>query len=170
MPYNTPSTAQIQTLTRKVWVVSTVLFLYSASVYFDAATASLSDAYQPGLDAFKLCVQPGLWLLLPLLLAYCMKTQQAAQVALWCGIGGLVCCGILFAFCSLHMPRGGSSWVAPEMRTLGRTLHAALLLPSFSNRSLGSIAGSGIFAALQCVLSAVLVIKLRSQPPSTVCI
>ena len=166
MLHNSSSTASVPTTAFHVKLASTALFIYFAGVYFHAATASLSDAYQPGLGVLKRWVQPEILLWVPLLLAYCAKSARLAYLAKWCGLGGLACCGVLFVFCSLHAPSGSSSWVAPEARSLGRTVYTALLLPSFSNRSLGTIVGSAIFALLQCALRLLLVRKLRNKSRS----
>lgn len=53
-------------------VTATLSFMlaYAAGVYLHAATASLSDAYQPGLDSLKRYVQPGIALWVLPLIAY----------------------------------------------------------------------------------------------------
>lgn len=139
----------------------TFMLTYVAGVYFHAATASLSDAYQPGLSSLKRFVQPDLALWALPLIAYGLKSAHLAKCAQRCALVGLVCCALLYVLCWFHSPEAGISWVAPADRTLAGTIHQSLFSPSFSNRSLGSITGSAILAAMAWQLSAMIRRRLR---------
>lgn len=87
-------------------VMATFSFMlaYAAGVYFHAATASLSDAYQPGLDSLKRYVQPGIALWVLPLIAYGWKSVHLTKVAQRCALraGWL---GLLrYAVCLLFSP------------------------------------------------------------------
>lgn len=151
----------------EVTATFTFMLAYAAGVYFHAATASLSDAYQPGLDNVKRYVQPGIALWLLPLIAYGWKSVRLAKIAQRCALLGLACCALLYAFCRLHSPEAGIPWVAPADRTLVSTVHRSLFSPSFSNRSLGSIAGSAILAAMAWLLGASIERKLKQRASAT---
>ena len=150
-------------------VMATFSFMlaYAAGVYFHAATASLSDAYQPGLDSLKRYVQPGIALWVLPLIAYGWKSVHLTKVAQRCALGGLVCCAMLYVFCSVHQSTAGMSWVAPADRTLASTVQRSLFSPSFSGRSMGSITGSAIFAAMAWGLSIRINRMLKQRPSGT---
>lgn len=145
----------------------TFMLTYVAGVYFHAATASLSDAYQPGLSSLKRYVQPDLALWVLPLIAYGWKSVHFAKCAQRCALVGLACCAFLYALCWLHTPEAGISWVAPADRTLAGTIHQSLFKPAFSNRSLGSIAGSAILAAMAWLLGASIERKLKQRASGT---
>lgn len=145
----------------KVTATCTLMLAYLAGVYFRAATASLSDAYQPGLGRLKPYVQPDLALWALPLLAYGLKSATLAKVAQRCALIGLACCAMLYVFCSLHVASAGVHWVDPMDRTLAGTVHQSLFQPSFSNRSLGSITGSAISAAMAYFTSTSVSRKLK---------
>lgn len=136
-------------------VTATLSFMlaYAAGVYFHAATASLSDAYQPGLSSLRRYVQPDLALWALPLIAYGLKSVHLAKFAQRCALVGLACCALLYVLCRLHSPEAGIPWVAPADRRLAGTIHQSLFSPSFSGRSLGFVAGSATWAAMAWVLS-----------------
>ena len=70
----------------KVTATCALMLAYLAGMYFHAATASLSDAYQPGLGRLKLYVQPGIALWALPLLAYGLKSATRAKVAQRCAL------------------------------------------------------------------------------------
>lgn len=143
------------------------MLAYATGVYFRAATASLSDAYQPGLDSLKRYVLPGIAMWVLPLIAYGLKSVHLAKCAQRCALLGLACCALLYVLCWLHSPEAGISWVAPADRTLAGTIHQSLFKPAFSNRSLGSIAGSAILAAMAWLLGASIERKLKQRASAT---
>ena len=144
-PHRSPC---IHSASAKSAIVSSLALLYFACVYFRAATASLFDKYQPGIEALVQSVQPGLVLLVPLVVAYCAKTKSSAHVALWAGLAGVAACTVLWLFCAMHESKGAPRWVPPSERILANTVTNALLRPSFSGRSLLSIGQSVVFAVV----------------------
>jgi hypothetical protein len=151
----------------EVMATLTFMLVYIAGVYFHAATASLSDAYQPGLSSLRRYVQPDLTLWALPLIAYGLKSVHLAKIAQRCALVGLACCVLLYVLCWVHSPEAGSSWVLPADRTLAGTIHQSLFNPSFSNRSLGSIAGSAILAAMAWLLGASIERKLKQRASAT---
>lgn len=126
----------------------TLLLLYLVGIYVLAATASLYDNYQPGIEAFKLCLQPGLLLTAALAFACSGKSLATAQSAQRLALAALAACGLLLLVISQHesAPRIGHVW--PQQRTLGSTLMQALFQPSFSGRSKLTTIVSGLWALL----------------------
>ena len=127
-------------------ITSALLATYAVALYFRAATASLHDRYQPGIEALQLVVWPGALLVGVIAGAWLSRSELAWSVARRACIGAIVVCLVLLLFVSVHEPKS-RPWVFPADRTLQGTVHRSLLTPSFSNRSTGSIVGSAIFAA-----------------------
>ena len=149
--------------------VGALLLPYAVGVYFHAATASLSDDYQPGIERLKLSIQPGLVLLLPLLLAWLLKARGLIQIAQWSSLCGLLACLVVLVFCASHGQSGGVQWVAPNHRSLTTTVQQALFQPSFSSRSVGSVLGSAVFAMGLLMLNCIVCRKLHKSVPEDVC-
>ena len=152
-------------LASKAMAVVALMLPYVGGVYFRAATASLSDDHQPGMESLKLCIQPGLVLLLPLLLAWLTKARGFMQVARWSSVCGLFACIVLLVFCVSHGPSSGVQWLAAGTRSLATTVQQALFQPSFSNRSVASVAGSAVFAMGLLMLNCFVCRQLRQPVP-----
>ena len=127
--------------------ISVLVLAFALTLYFQAATASLSDAYQPGIEFLRNVVRPA-WVVLAVLLVASMWGSATGL-----RIARLTCAGAaIFALClaigvSVHegSPR---AWVLPEGRSLKESVRLAMLEPQFSNRSLVTITVNGLFAAL----------------------
>jgi hypothetical protein len=123
------------------------LVLYALALYFQAATASLSNTYQPGIKLLQVVISPSGLLLLVFLVACLRKSYAAARVAMATSAGAILVCALMLAFIAGH---GDSpkTWQPPGDRSLSSTVRVALFQPSFSNRSIGSVVGNGFLALL----------------------
>ena len=126
--------------------VGLALALYGLLLYFHAATASLYDDHQPGIQALRAALSPSVVLLLVLLVATVLPTRRAAQVAVLCCAGACVLALLMAAVTVGVHVHSRSTWVPPESRTLADTVYVALVHPAFSNRSNFSMVGSAVFA------------------------
>lgn len=124
-----------------------VLMLYALALYFQAATASLSNTYQPGIKLLQAVISPSGLLLLVFLVACLRKSYAAARVAMATSAGAILVSALMLAFIASH---GDSpkTWQFPGARSLSSTVRVALSQPSFSNRSIGSVVGNGFLALL----------------------
>ncbi len=124
-----------------------VLMLYALALYFQAATASLSNTYQPGIELLRAVISPSGLLLLVFLVACLRKSYAAARVATVTGAGAILVCALMLASIASH---GDSpiTWQPDGARSLSSTVQVALFQPSFSNRSIGSVVGNGFLALL----------------------
>ena len=125
--------------------VALVTLLYGMTLYFRAATASLHDGYQPGIEALRLYVNPGLQLGLITAGAVTSRSAFPARVAVHACLAAIATCALMLAVVSSH-PGNRNTWVFPQQRSLESTVHTALFTPNFSGRSKSSIAGSAIVA------------------------
>lgn len=126
-------------------LVAIVALLYGMTLYFRAATASLHDGYQPGIEALRLYASPGLLLGVLTVLAVISRSAFPARTAVHACLAALVVCALMLGVVSSH-PGNRDTWVFPQQRSLESTVHTALFTPNFSGRSKGSIAGSAIVA------------------------
>jgi hypothetical protein len=124
-----------------------LLGLYGAALYFQVATASLYDTHQPGIEALRRTLQPGVVLVLVSLLAWLRKSPWTIQLSRWVNGGAVLCCALMLMAVTLHSGTP-PQWQPPEDRSLWSTLEQAILHPSFSNRSTFSAVKSGLFAAV----------------------
>lgn len=137
------------------WRCAPWLALYAALLYAQAATASLTDAYQPGMERLRWLTRPG-WLLLGLLALAWLRPQArlASQLVCICAGAALLCAALAAWLVWLDAPgRAANTWLPPQARNLGTVLHTALWTPSFSNRSLGATLGNAIWALAACALA-----------------
>jgi hypothetical protein len=127
-------------------IAAALLTTYAVALYFRAATASLDDQYQPGIESLQLVIWPGALLVGVIASASLSQSELAWSVARRVCVGAVAVCLLLLLFVAAHEPKP-RPWVFPADRTLQGTVHRSLFTPSFSNRSTGSIVGSAIFAA-----------------------
>ena len=120
--------------------------VYVPAVYFEAATASLNDRYQPGIDTLQLFVMPGALLCAVFLAALLGKSYTSARLAFFFSRTALFACALLFLLTVIPSSGPPSDWVFSKDRSLAKAVKIALLQPSFSNRSSASVVGSGILA------------------------
>ncbi|MDO5625517.1 MAG: hypothetical protein Q4G71_12625 [Pseudomonadota bacterium] len=149
------------------WLCAPCHVLYGAALYFRAATASLTDQYQPGIGALRFAVQPG-WLLLVLLCATLLARKPFWPRLTSCVAGGaLMLCALLLLWMTLGTPdtTASSTWQPLAARELASTLKIALFSPWFSNRSIGTTLGSALWAT--AVLAISWKISTRSRLSST---
>jgi hypothetical protein len=135
-----------------VTVVVLALLIYAVALYFRVATASLTDSYQPGIEALRKGIWPSVVLWGPLAVALVRKSPAWMDATRAISAGALVCCVVLLLLVKL----GGDAApgrVAGEGRSLGATVRIALVQPSFSNRSVGSLIGSAAVASITCLAS-----------------
>ena len=147
------------------WLISATLLmvsLYGALLYFHAATASLRDTYQPGIETMQLLSAPEAILLLILLVSVVVKQHWLAIFAFYCSIGAFVACAILFVLIATH-DGNTNTWASPDDRTLQKTVITAMFEPSFSGRSTGRVLSNGAIAVLSIVSSAY-VLRRRYNP------
>ena len=139
-----------------------IVMLYALALYFQAATASLSNAYQPGIEVLRAVVSPGGLLLVVFLIACLRKSYAAIRVATLASAGALFVSTLMLVVVAGH---GGSlnTWQFPEARSLSGTVYLALFQPSFSNRSIGAVAGNGFLALLALGGSAYLSRRRHNQ-------
>ena len=138
---------------------------YAMALYFQAATASLTDDYQPGIGLLITIVSPTGLLLATLLVACLRKTGSSARIAVLTCAGAVAVSVLLLAFVHVHEGAPGT-WRFPESRSLGGTVRLAVFQPRFSNRSEGSVVGSGVCAALLLAASVRLARRRRRRSPS----
>ncbi|WP_143226736.1 hypothetical protein [Acidovorax sp. 62] len=140
-----------------------VLMLYALALYFQAATASLSNTYQPGIKLLQAVISPSGLLLLVFLVACLRKSYAAARVAMATSAGAILVSALMLAFIAGH---GDSpkTWQFPGARSLSSTVQVALFQPSFSNRSIGSVVGNGLLALLVLGGSVYFSRRLRINP------
>jgi hypothetical protein len=134
---------------RKISVVAVALVTanYAAMLYFQTATASLHDEYQPGIEAMKAWISPGALLLILVAGAAFLRSSFVLQIAKSSCKAALLVCVLLFLLVSVH--RGNrNTWVFPQQRSLEGTARIALFSPNFSNRSTGTVLGSAGIALL----------------------
>ncbi|MFG5778100.1 hypothetical protein ACFIQF_13585 [Comamonas sp. J-3] len=141
----------------------TFLLLYLVGIYVLAATASLYDNYQPGIEALKRWLQPGLLLTAALAFACFGKSLETAQSAQRLALAALAACGLLLLVISQHESSHRIGHVWPEQRTLGSTLMRALFQPSFSGRSKLTTTVSGLWALLVLLVASWRTRRLRKQ-------
>ena len=79
-----------------------VLMLYALALYFQAATASLSNTYQPGIELLRAVISPSGLLLLVFLVACLRKSYAAARVATVTGAGAILVCALMLASIASH--------------------------------------------------------------------
>ena len=158
-----PSAAKAPARKPRVPVALVVLALwaYAAALYFRVATASLTDAYQPGIEALRGAVWPSVVLWVPLALALVFKSAVWMEASRAISAGAVVCCAVLLLLVKLS---GGAApgRIGGESRSLSTTVRVALLQPRFSNRSVGSLIGSAAGASLACLASLALVRRARA--------
>ncbi|MDO5290756.1 MAG: hypothetical protein Q4F13_14155 [Pseudomonadota bacterium] len=155
----------------RLWRCAPWLLLYAALLYAQAATASLTDAYLPGIERLRWLAGPG-WVLLGVLgLAWLSPRARLASLAVWVCAGAALLCAALAAWLIWwDAPgRAANTWLPPQARSWGSVLHVALAQPSFSNRSLGAILGSGLWALAACALAAWLARRPCPLPSSRDC-
>lgn len=140
-----------------------ILVLYASALYFQAATASLSNIYQPGIESLRVSVSPGGLLVVVFLVACIRKSFVVAHLAMLTSAGAILVSVLMLAFVAGH---GGSpnTWRFPEARSLSGTVRLALFQPSFSNRSIGSVAGNGFLALFVLAGSAYLSRRRHNNP------
>src|SRR5690554_4722621 len=97
-----------------------LLLVYGAGVYFRAATASLHDDYQPGIEAVRLWVWPGAVLISVVAFAGLTRSALLWLIARWVCVGAVVVCLFLLVFVQVH-ESSPQRWVFPHERTLGAT-------------------------------------------------
>jgi hypothetical protein len=141
-----------------------VTSLYALALYFCAATASLYDSYQPGIEWLRVFITPGGLLFGVFLIACLNSSYWSARLAILSSAGAILVCLLMLAFISIH-DGSASTWVFPENRSLFGTVRAALFQPSFSNRSFGSVVASGFFA-LVCLGGSLYISRRRHNQSS----
>lgn len=124
-----------------------VLVLYALALYFQAATASLSNTYQSGIELLRAVISPSGLLLLVFLVACLRQSYAIARVVMATSAGAILVSALMLAFIAGH-DDSSKTWQFPEARSLSGTVQAALFEPSFSNRSIGSVVGNGFLAML----------------------
>lgn len=140
-----------------------VAVAYTLALYFQAATASLSNAYQAGIELLRSVVSPGGLLMAVFLVACLRKSYAASRVAMLASAGAVLVSALMLALVVGHQGNS-NTWQFPEARSLSGTLHQALCRPSFSNRSVASVAGSGVLALLVLGGSAYLSRRRQNNP------
>jgi hypothetical protein len=148
--------------------IATIATTYALLLHFRVATASLYDDYQPGIEALRAWVSPGLLLAVLVMSTALTGSYVLVKLAKRSCQAALVVCLLLFVYVSGHSA-SRTSWVFPEHRTLEATVLTAISHPSFSNRSKGSIIGSAIVAGFWLGVSSFVLrrrrLTMRSSGP-----
>lgn len=127
-----------------------LLALYAGFMYFQAATASIGEDYQPGISRVQLLLSPGLLLLLLVLAGWLTRNGFIRRLAQIVTGGAIVICLLIILF----IYTGGDSTETIEVpRMLSSTIYKALFYPNFSNRSYAAPFYGGIFALLMFMLA-----------------
>ena len=152
-----------KTVLRVGWLV---LFasVYGALLYFRAATASLFDDYQPGIELLRQWLNP-LWIAAVVWLAALIKgTAVWTQFARDSAATALLLCLLMYLLVASH--RGTQNpWQFPQERTLTNTVQIALLAPNFSSRSKLEIAVNGALSGL-CLVAYWLQSRRKRKAPN----
>jgi hypothetical protein len=145
------------------------LCVLAGELYLHAATASLFDHYQPGIESLKHWTHPT-WLFLGLLALMVAATrwperhetlERALHLAALGALGVCLVMGGLFLLLGPFVTPRCSHWLPPH-RGLAETLRTSLECPNFSNRSYGQpFAG----AFLSGVLVALSYLVAKRKPP-----
>lgn len=134
--------------------------LYAAMLYFRAATASLDDGYQPGIEALQAWARPSLLLAIAPLLAIGTRSTFMTRLAVANSICATLICAILLVVVSVH-PGNANTWQFPQDRSLEETIRIALISPNFSGHSKGRIVVSGAIALTWLCISALFAYRRR---------
>ncbi|WP_303759311.1 hypothetical protein [Alcanivorax jadensis] len=146
------------------WIgVIVFLAIYAVALYFQSATASLHDRYQPGIEFLQMLVSPALMLIVSAFLALMITSRRYRSFLKSSYLGCAVIGVLLGAFVFFHESRA-SNWASPEGRTMLNTLHASLFSPSFSNRSVVVVLGNALFSF--ALLGWFLFLGRRDKPSS----
>ena len=132
---------------------------YAIALYFHAATASLTEAYQPGIGLLRAVTSPAAVLLAVWLVAGLIRTDASLRVATSTCAGAIVVAVLLGVWVAGHHG-SARAWQFPEARSLTATVRLAVFEPQFSNRSLMAIVANGVLAGL-LLCSALLVSRRR---------
>jgi len=143
--------------------VGILTLTYMLAAYFQAATASLKDSYQPGIEILRLFTMPGALLFAVFLAAFLVKSYTSARLSVIFCRAALCVCALLFIITVFPWSKSSGNWLFPEERTLSTTVKTALFQPSFSNRSSISAASSGAFAFILLAASTRLAKKRHNQ-------
>lgn len=136
---------------------------YAAAVYFWAATASLYDSYQPGIDLLHRLIIPGFLIGGIFLIASLTKSHSIVRLTVLLSSAAVVICTLLLVVVVGSTP---STDPAPDDHSLKSTIEFALSRPSFSNRSVVVVFESGAFAGLVLFGSLRLSRRIRRQTAS----
>ncbi|AVO34248.1 hypothetical protein [Ottowia oryzae] len=139
---------------------------YAAALYFLAATTSLYDDYVPGIRALRRGVWPSAFWLVPLAIAWASRSATWARTSVLISAGAVLSCGLLLALVLVHKAAPGTR-VHADDRSLASTVRVALVHPSFSNRSTGTLVGGAVGAAIGLGLSMAQVRRCRRTAPAS---
>lgn len=138
------------------WVI---LGCYTVMLYFQAATASVYESYQGGIEALKLIFSPA-WVLAAVMIVGVFKPRDYAQVYRQLSILALlISVGMLPVLKLLDLI--GSTYHA-STNDLIVTICRSLFVPSVSNRSYVAVIKYGIIAACHAG-GATLMTTLRTE-------
>ena len=123
----------------------------AASLYLFAATASINEAYQPGISAFRLRLHPVLTVLVfagcPLAAGLLGSSEWRAAARIGAGLArtALLISAVFLAAVAMAELAGLQCRTPPPVeRRLEATLRHALRCPEFSNRSLATPVFTGL--------------------------
>jgi len=128
-----------------------VLFLlmvtFIGMLYFNLASASLSDSYQPGIEKLQAFLNPMYISFIMLALVILVNSPWLISLSKAYFVGVIIICIFMVIFVSIyHGPT--SNWSFPEERTLIDTIDKALAQPSFSNRSAAKVVFNGVISLI----------------------
>ncbi len=130
------------------WVAITFFVaVYAMALYFQAATASLYDRYQPGIEFLQICLTPSLLLVVSVIASLMYKGKGYREFLKGACLACIAVGFALAAFVFLYEAQS-KTWIFPEDRTLMNTLESSLLDPVFSNRSILSVSVNIVFSSL----------------------
>lgn len=145
----------------KLWLAAGIFFaLLLAQFYFSAATASVGESYQPGINTVRVPLSPELWLIAlvgtPVAISFIPGLRGPAfrfgAAFAWAGIAAALLAFPALAAIDRQLPCQSSP---PTTRTLQATLRHSLLCPQFSNRSYAAPFYSVVLGgALLCIVYA----------------
>ena len=124
-----------------------ISLVFAGMLYFRAATASLHDRYQPGVEEIRWLVSPGIFISLIVVAAVLTGSRFAARLAYRCSLVSLVFCTAMVIL-SVSYRGDKIHWSLSQDRNLESTIQTALLSPDFSNRSTLYLIGISLVAPI----------------------
>lgn len=139
--------------TKKEYFIASILgIIYSILLYVFAATASLRNTYQPGIENLHITLNPNNLTILVIGTILLVKKRFLVKVSVLFLIFAIIISIVLTIFVSTYQGSIGE-WVLPENRTLLGTVKRSVFEPVFSGRSTARTTFSGICAVIGYGLS-----------------